>query len=412
LARFATLFEEQYFDSYTAFKDKKSTSFVSWGKAHKTRLYSIYHNPFYAGAYGSKRATREELYDEKEGRFKIKTTRLPIDQWDTLILNHHPGYITWERFLEIQNLLESNCCHKMSGKSQANPREGKALLQGILICGRCGRPMRVYYADKYITYGCNDHLVYDGGVYCWSTSGNVIDEAIGNHVLQLLNVEQLDLSMAVLDEIKRERQQQDHQWELRLKQSEDAVKHAKRRYELVNPENRRVAEQLEQEWNEKLELLARLQEAFEQEQKDQNLELSDEQQQQVLRLVDDYPAVWHAPTTTAQQRKELLRLLVKQVSLAPVDGDKYGRQVKLLSHTGAVTEFYVDTRIGRLPEATLQLIEELVARGVTHSGIAQELNKRGLRGVKDQEFTRSSVGKICHDRKITRRQQPPLSSSP
>ncbi|MGI0486383.1 recombinase family protein [Pantanalinema rosaneae CENA516] len=228
----------------------------------------------------------------------------------------------------------------------------------------------------------------------------------------MLNVEQLDLSLAVLDEIKQGRQKQEEQWKLSLKQAEDAVKKAQRRYELVDPENRKVAAHLERELNDKLMALDKLHQEFERNRKDSNLELSDAQQQQILDLAQDYPTVWNAPTTTPQQRKGILRLLVQQVSLSPVSDDKYGRQVKILWHTGAVSELYINIRIGRLPETALQLIEELVASGKSHSEIAQELNERGLRGGKEQEFTRNSVGQICSKHKITRRESSYSGSLP
>ena len=154
-----------------------------------------------------------------------------------------------------------------------------------------------------------------------------------------------------------------------------------RQFNAVEPENRLVARTLEKRWNEKLQLLAELELAYTQAQLVERLEISDEQRQQILNLARDIPTVWHSPTTTAQERKEMLRLLVKQIALTPMDSPTRQTQIKILWHTGPTSELFtnrpsIQQKLGTPPEV-IQAIRELAA-GRTDTEIACELNRQGL----------------------------------
>jgi hypothetical protein len=237
-------------------------------------------------------------------------------------------------------------------------------------------------AGKRTTYQC-DSLRRQDGVHgiCWSVPGATIDTAVANHLLEVLSESNLDISLAVLNELEQNAQQQEQQWQLRLERVRYEAERAERQFNAVEPENRLVARTLEKRWNEKLQLLAELESAYTQAQLVQRLEISDEQRQQILNLARDIPAVWHSPTTTAQERKEMLRLLMKQIALTPVDSPTRQTQIKILWHTRATSELFtnrpsIQQKLGTPPEV-IQAIREL-ASGRTDAEIACELNLQGL----------------------------------
>ena len=184
---------------------------------------------------------------------------------------------------------------------------------------------------------------------------------------------------------------------MRLERVRYEAERAERQFNAVEPENRLVARTLEKRWNDKLQQLVELESAYAQAQLLSRLEISDEQRQQILNLAGDIPAVWHSPTTTASERKEMLRLLVKQVALTPVDSPTRQTQVKILWHTGATSELFtnrpsIQQKLGT-PVEVIQAIRDL-AVGRTDTEIASELNRQGLVSPKGRAFTASSVAWI------------------
>lgn len=296
--------------------------------------------------------------------------------------------------------MRNNLAQNMEGR-QGSAREGVALLQGLLICGKCGRRMSPRYhgtGGKRVSYQCDQRRQRDGiGGICWSVPGDAIDTAVGQKVLEAMNEHQLNLSLSVLDELEQTAQAENHQWRLRLERARYEAERAERQFDAVEPENRLVARTLERRWNEKLQPLEELEQTYTQAQKVQRLELSNEQRQQILQLAKDFPAIWHAPTTTAQERKEILGLLVKQVAITPIEQPERQTQIKVLWHTGAISELStprptIRQKVGT-PEVAVQAIREL-ASGHTDPEIAQILNQRGLVSGRGRAFTASSVAWI------------------
>ena len=318
-----------------------------------------------------------------------------------MIHHAHPAYISWEEFQSNQQQLTLNHGAIMADGRQGSAREGCALLQGLVICGKCGRRMSPRYhgtAGKRTTYQC-DQLRQQDGVHgiCWSVPGTTIDAAVANYLLEILSESNLDISLAVLNELEQNAQQQEYQWQLRLERANYEAERAERQFNAVEPENRLVARTLEKRWNEKLLQLAELESAYAQAQLVQRLEISDEQRQQILNLARNIPAVWHSPTTTAQERKEMLRLLVKQVALTPVEHPIRQTKLNILWHTGATSELFtnrpsIQQKLGTSVEV-IQAIREL-ANGRTDAQIATELNCQGLLSAKGRAFTASSVSWI------------------
>lgn len=232
---------------------------------------------------------------------------------------------------------------------------------------------------------------------CWSVPGASIDTAVANHLLSVLSESNLDISLAVLNELEQNAQEQERQWQLRLERARYEAERAERQFDAVEPENRLVTRTLERRWNEKLQQLTELELAYAQARHSTRLELTHEQRQQILSLAKNLPALWHSPTTTPSERKEVLRLLIKQIALIPVDTPSRQTRISILWHTGATTELTIDRpsiqqRLGTT-EQVVQAVREL-ASSRTDTEIAFELNQRGLKSGRCRAFTASAVAWI------------------
>ena len=379
---------------------------IVWGATNLSRILAILHNPTYTGTYVYGRRCTQSIIEMGEITRK-KTTARPPEEWIVTIRDAHPAYLSWEQYKENEAQLTRNLGKKAIEGRSGSAREGAALLQGLIICGKCGRRMSPRYhgnGGKRVTYQCDKRRSEDGlhGI-CWSVPGASIEEAITKHLFCILNESNLELSLAVLDEIEKNTQQQQQHWQLRLERAQYEANRAERQFDAVEPENRLVARTLEQRWNEKLRFLSELEQAYAQASLVQRLELSSAQRQQVLELAQNLPTVWLSPTTTNQERKEMLGLLVKQVAITPVDTPVRQTRIAILWHTGATTELFSERPSIKqklaTPSAVIQSIREL-ATSHSDTEIAQSLNQRGLLSGRGLAFTTSSIAWIRWKYKI------------
>ena len=373
---------------------------LHWGPVNHSRITAILHNPTYAGTYVYGR--RRSLPVIESGQIVgVKTQQLPPSEWKVVIHDAHPAYLSWSEYQQNQEQLKRNYGFTMPSGRIGSARSGSALLQGLVICGKCGRRMSPrYYGDSghRANYECNQLRKQNGQFrMCWSVAAAAIDEAVAAHVLEAVTTEQLDISLAVLEQLDQQALDLEHQWQLKLERARYEANRAERQYNLVEPENRLVARTLEKRWNEKLQQLAELEAAYEQASQMERLELDEQQRQQILRLASDLPALWHSVTTTAQERKEMLGLLVKQVALSPIESPGRQTRIAILWHTGATTELIVKrpTTGEKLstPSEVIEAIRELTA-GRTDAEIAEILNQRGFLSGKGRKFTPSAVNWI------------------
>jgi DNA invertase Pin-like site-specific DNA recombinase len=373
---------------------------LKWGPVNLSRILAILHNPTYTGTYVYGRRRSQPVIQSGQVT-RVKTQQLPQSEWTVMIHDAHPAYISFEQFKANEQQLMQNHGSMMPDGRQGSAREGAALLQGLVICGKCGRRMSPRYhgrGGKRTTYQC-DQLRKQDGVHgiCWSVPGMAIDEAVATHLLEAITESNLDMSLAVLQELERSAQESEHQWQLRLERVRYEAERAARQFDAAEPENRLVVRTLERRWNEKLQQLAELEQAYAEARQVQRLELSLRQRQQILRLAKDIPAIWHSPTTTPQERKEILGLLIKQVAITPVENPTRQTRIAILWHTGATSELLTDRpsiqqKLGT-PEQVIQAVREL-AVGRTDAEIAQQLNQTGLLSGKGRCFTASAVAWI------------------
>ncbi|UCC74281.1 MAG: recombinase family protein [Gemmatimonadota bacterium] len=378
----------------------------------RSTVLCILHNPFYAGAYVyGRREYRTALVDGELRRGQV--TRLPIEAWKVHIADRHAAYISWEEFVANQDKLEGNCNRRRAADRHGAAREGEALLQGLVLCGRCGHRMTVQQGGKQAArYVCK--ALVDGGVStkaCWSVSAGAIDSTVAHYFLQAAQPPEVELSLAVTREVERQAGELEQLWKSRLERARYEAQLAERRYKAVDPDNRVVARTLEGDWEAKLRELEELEEAYRSAQRTQQVELSDADRAEVLSLARNLPRVWKAATTTNVQRKNLLRLLVQEVALAPVDVPRRMTRIQILWHTGAVTEVAVERPRHRpgtqASEAAVEHIRTRVGEGWRDCDIAEDLNRLGIVSGKGREWTTQMVTGVRKRRRIRSQNAPP-----
>ncbi len=290
---------------------------VSWTPLRHGRVLEMLHNPFYAGAYVYGRTkSRTRLLPGEVPRLKARSRRVPQVDWPIVLRDHHVGYFSWEQFLGNVQQLDDNRTFRAEDRRGA-VREGGALLQGLGVCGRCGRRMRVRYMEdgRRPIYTCS-HLHKElAAKTCQELRGDRVDQAVVQVFLTAMQPAHLQLSLATLQELEVRARAIDRQWQLRLERAQYEVELTRRRYVAVDPDHRLVARSLERDWNEKLTMLDQLEREYAMRPPVQSLIVSDTERSRILALADDLPLVWRAATTTHAERKQLLRLLIKDVTL-------------------------------------------------------------------------------------------------
>jgi DNA invertase Pin-like site-specific DNA recombinase len=368
---------------------------IEWSRPRSNNILGILHNPGYAGAYVYGRRIADPTR-RKPGRPGSGITLLPIEKWAVCIRDHYPAYISWETYLANQAKLQSN--RNLYKGGQGVPRDGKALLQGIVICGRCGRHMSMGYSGpqgEYPIYKCDADAHEFGGSSCQEVRALQLDPEVERLVLAALEPDRIALALEALDQLELEAKALERQWELRLERGRYEALRAQRQYHAVEPENRLVARSLEQHWEETLREVEKLEREYQCWKQENHSEITPQDQRNILSIGEDLPKVWYAETTTNADRKYLLRLIVKQVI---VDQKREQGKVwfQINWQTGASTQhIYTRTCISYQEHGDTARIEqrvrELHAEGVNDRLIAQRLNAEGLRTTYGQPFKYQNV---------------------
>jgi hypothetical protein len=217
-------------------------------------VLQILRHPIYAGAcvFG-RTCDRTRVVD---GRAKKSTGHpKPMTAWNVLLKDHHPGYISWEQFEANQKLILENA-HMKSRTDRKSARGGRALLTGLVRCGRCGRTMRVFYGSRSghpHRYQCRGDDSHVGGWLCVGIGGVRVDRAVAAQIVEAISGHTVEAANRAADQavdadndIRQaiSREIADARYEASL---------AARRYEAVDPTKRLVARELEIRWNAALE---------------------------------------------------------------------------------------------------------------------------------------------------------------
>ena len=377
---------------------------LHWGRLTDSRVLAILKNPSYAGVYafGRYRCVKEILED---GEVRSRIARMPREEWLVEIRDHHEGYLTFEQQLKNLDLIEKNRTNPKEAVLSGPAREGLALLQGLLICGCCGRRLTPRYRGNggiYPVYDCNWRRREGlSKTSCMSVQCGYLDRAVETRLLEIVNKEQIDLALEAFEILQQRDQQISGQWKLRIQRAEYEVQLAQKQYDQVDPENRLVASTLERRWNDSLIELEKVKQQIAELSHEQSLIASFERDQ-VLALARDLPRLWHAPETSSKDKKRILQLLIDDITV-----EKPERYVALLHvrWQGGIRE---DLKLElprpsgerwRHSESLVKKVRKLAEEN-SDAEIAAQLNAEGLISAKGNPFTRSSVSWIRHKHKI------------
>lgn len=362
---------------------------LQWGPLSCQRVHAALRNPAYAGAYIYGRTTRRAVAKPPE-KMHQQAVRLSPQDWQVTLWDAFPGYIDRAEYEANQAILERN---RHSSAGTGRRRDGAALLSSIALCGLCGRRLHVAYSGKdsqHITYLCAHRQRRYAEPVCQRVPGREVDQVVADAVLAALTPTQVELSLAVMEEMERQQAELHRQWELRLEGVHYATRLAQRRYEQVDPENRLVARNLERQWEAKLREVERLEAEFACQQSWSPLTLDATQRQRLADLVQDLSKVWHAETTSCAERKDLLQLLVADVTLTRRETDVL---VQIRWHTNELDTYEVPLPIRGAPpvsEAVAECVRTL-SRTHTDSQIADALNQASIQTAQGKPFTARRV---------------------
>ena len=365
------------------------TGEVLWGRLDHSCTLRIVHNPRYAGAFVFGR-TRQR---RQAGTYRKQ--QLPREEWTVLLQGAHPGYITWDQFEAHQAMLRENAAGHGQDRRRSPPREGPALLQGLVICGRCGLRMTVRYHHTrgrlVPAYVCQREGHQHGHPICQHITGASIDEAVGGLVLDAVSPVALDITLAIQHELQTRLDEADALWRTALDRAQYDVDLARQRFMRVDPNHRLVADSLEADWNEKLRLLAETQERDRQRREAEHVACTDEQRTRILALATDVPRLWRDPATPDRERKRILRLIIEDVTL--IKGQALVVHVRFLGGATRTLTLPRPVSAWALRQTSPDVIAEIdrLLAEDTDGAIARQMTERGFRSGVGTPVTRETV---------------------
>ena len=369
---------------------------VFWSELTHPRALWLLHNPRYAGAFFFGRTRHRKRAD---GR--TISQRLSRDEWISLIPRAHPGYISWDQFEEHQRRLLDNARAYGPARRHGPPREGPALLQGLVVCGQCGSRMTVRYHQRkgrlHPDYVCQSQGIREGRPICQTIPGAAIDKGIGELLVEAVSPLTLEVALTVQKELETRVEDVDR---LRRKQVERAryeVELARRRYMQVDPDNRLVADELEREWNEKLRGLTDAQEEYERQKQADAIAFDEAQRKKILALATDFPRLWNDPNTPQRERKRMVRLLLEDVTL--LKDDKVTLHVRFKGGTTKTLIQPIPLSAWQLRQTSREVVSEVdrLLDLHTRAEIVAILNAKGMRSGEGLLFQRLTVARIERD---------------
>lgn len=359
-----------------------------FGTLDHSRVLGMLHNPRYAGAFAYGRTRQRKVTLGGQTRYR----RLPRAEWTVFLPNAHPGYLTWEEFEINQTTLLANAHSHGTDRRRSPAREGTALLQGLVICSRCGDRMTVRYSTvrghPVPQYTCQRRGIAHAEPLCQHIPGTGLDAAVADIVLQAVTPAALDVALEVCDELRARKTEVDRLRRAQVERAREEAELAQRQFMLVRPEHRLVADSLERQWNEKLARLAEVDEKYQRATKTDGPDLTSADRDRIHALTADLPRVWHDRRTPMRERKRMLRLLIEDVTLSR---DR-AITIQIRWKGGATTtlerplpQAAYDLR--RTPAAIVEMIRALTMEQ-TDRQVADTLNGRGLRSGTGQPFHR------------------------
>ena len=355
---------------------------LQWRRPNRVTLSNLLRHPVYAGAYVYGRRPTDPRR-KKPGRPSTGRTVAGPEQWEVLLKDRLPAYISWGQYERNQRQLDANRAQALGA-----PRQGPSLLSGLLICGRCGLRMATQYTNngRGLRYICSRLATDYAEPLCQSLAGAPLDGLIADLVLQALEPSALELSLKLAEDLEAQRADDRAHWEQRLERAHFEAERCQRQYDAVEPENRLVARTLERQWEEALAAEERLNGEYARFLEAAPTPLSFAERERIRRLAEDIPTLWSAATTTTTERQAIVRQLVERV-IATVVGESEQVNVEIHWAGGARTRTRIARPVARLEQLSYYpaLLEHVVCLhqdGCSAGEIARQLNAEGWRPAK------------------------------
>lgn len=375
---------------------------VVWKLPVYNTLHHLLTNPIYAGAYVFGR-TGSRITIEAGRKRIVRGFRKDRSTWDVLIRDHHEGYIGWAEFERNQRLISDNANGK-SFLSRGSIRRGEALLPGLLRCGHCGRKLHVAYSGENGSagrYHCRGGHLNHGGDPCISFGGMRIDRAVGAEVIERLQPLGIEAALGAMDARRGESEEKRRQVELALEQARYEATRARRQYDAVDPDNRLVAAELEQRWNERLLAVRALEDERDALAASSHTPLTQAERERLLALGADVEGAWHSPGATPATRKRIIRTLIEEI-VVRIEDDALSLVIRWVG--GDHTPLRVrKNRTGQhrwSADADVVELVTVLARQVPDKAIAAILNRSGKATGRGNGWTRSRVNSLRNHRSI------------
>jgi DNA invertase Pin-like site-specific DNA recombinase len=372
---------------------------IRWQPPTLSRVHQILRNPCYAGAFAFGRtATRMIIC---EGRVRRSTSRLyrPQAEWEVLIIDHHAGYISWTEYLENRQTMAKNVARRQSEQSGAI-KKGPALLSGLLRCGRCGRKLQVGYSGSHGQVGrylCCGRREERGSASCFSMGSLKVDQMVTEQVLEAIAPAGIEAAIQASQFSAQADQEKRTALRLALDKAQYEVQRARRQYDLVDPENRLVASELETRWNSALQNAAQLKARLDSLAEVPSVTL--EQKKKLLELGADLPQLWNDSQTPIELKKQILRTVIEEIV---IQSGPESPQHRLQIHWagGVHTELLVPRgqpghNRHQADRKVIELVSELV-KVCDDKAIAAVLNRLGYRTGQGNSWSAARVSQFRH----------------
>lgn len=365
---------------------------ILWADLDHSRVLWVLHHPRYAGVFCFGR-TRQRKHPDGRHIF----TRLPREEWTACIADAHEAYISWAEFEANAQRLRDNAQALGVEREKGPPREGPALLQGLVICAVCGQRMTVRYHDargrRVPDYMCQRRGIQHAEPVCQHIHGGALDETIGKLLVEMVSPVTLEVALTVQKELESRAGEADRLRQQEVETARYAADLARRRYMQVDPDNRMVADTLEADWNTKLRALADAQDRCE-EKRQVDRRLDENQRAQIVALAADFPRLWSDPRTPDRERKRMARLLIEDVTLLKADDVTVhvrfkGGSMRTLSVPLAIPAWMLRRTSSEVVSTIDRLLDDH-----TDGEIAELLNDRGLISGEGKRFHLLIVSRI------------------
>jgi hypothetical protein len=329
---------------------------------------------------------------------------LPRDQWRTFFPGVHPGYLSWEEYEQNQKRLQENAQAFGLDRRKSPPREGPALLHGLILCGACGRRMTVRYHFRRgrlcPEYVCQRKGIENAESVCQRLPGVEVDQVVSELLIELVNPVTLEVALAVQQELQARLGEADRLRKQHVERVRYEAELAQRRYLRVDPDHRLVADSLEADWNHKLRALTEAQEEYERRSEEDRKIFYEEERVAIFQLATDFPRLWRDRDTPDRERKRMVRLLLEDVTL--LRGEQITVHQRFRGGTSKTVILLPPQRSWERWMTSSDVIAEInrLLDHHTHQEISAFLNERGLRSGKDQTFTTRYIARLQKNYKL------------